>query len=167
MLYAKKYTSLVVKTLSFYKCYEILLQRHNIYKDSTVEEGNKLVTRPVGQLPANPPNTPALCGTGPAPPLIFASLLPSTGIILTCSFSPSSHLPSSFLNLCSSTPHLKSRSAIEHLLSPPIFVVAALCSLLHSKSTHLFFTFLCTFFSCIDLSICPTFVCCFNSIICY
>jgi hypothetical protein len=36
MLYTQKSTSLIVKTLALYKCYEILLQRHNIYKDPTV-----------------------------------------------------------------------------------------------------------------------------------
>jgi hypothetical protein len=44
-----------------------------------------------------------------------------------------------FLNLCNSTSHLE--SAMQHLLSPPLFLVAPPYSLLHSRSTHLFFTF--------------------------
>jgi hypothetical protein len=78
-----------------------------------------------------------------APPLpsYLAPLPPSQGIILAYSFSPSSHLPSSFFNLYSSALHLKSRSIAKHLFSPPLFLAAALRSLLHSRSIHLFFTF--------------------------
>jgi hypothetical protein len=75
--------------------------------------------------------------------LIPAPFPPSPSIILAYPLSPSSHLPSSFLNLCSSAPQLRSgsRSAMHHLLSPPFLIAAAPHSLLHSRSTHLFFTF--------------------------
>jgi hypothetical protein len=64
---------------------------------------------------------------------------PSLGIILACPLSPFSRLPSLFLNLCSSVPHLRSGSgfATQHLLSPPLLLAAAPYSLLHSRSTHL------------------------------
>jgi hypothetical protein len=78
-----------------------------------------------------------------APPLILAPLPPSPGIILACPLSPSFRLPSSFLNLCSLAPHLRStsRSIAQHILFPPLFLTTAPYSLLHSRSTHLFFTF--------------------------
>jgi hypothetical protein len=56
-------------------------------------------------------------------PLISTPLPPSPGIILVCHLSPSSHLPSSFLNLCSLAPHLK--SIAQHFLSPPLLLEPA------------------------------------------
>jgi hypothetical protein len=74
-----------------------------------------------------------------APPLPSLHTPSSSGIILACPLSPSSWLPSSFLNLYSSVPHL--RSTTQHLISPPLLLAAAPYSLLHSRSIHLFFTF--------------------------
>jgi hypothetical protein len=95
-----------------------------------------------------------------APPLIPAPLPPSPSIILACSLSPSSRLLSSFLNLYSSAPHLRSssRSAMHHLLSPPLLLATTPHSLLYSRSTHLFFTF-CFYYFC-TLGCCWCYWCC-------
>jgi hypothetical protein len=55
------------------------------------------------------------------PPFIPAPLSPSPGIILACPLSPSSRLPSSFLNLCSSDLPYNTSSQIYRtiLLSTP------------------------------------------------
>jgi hypothetical protein len=115
-------------------------------------------------LPKAPLGSAWLAGSWPP-------LLPSPDIILACPLSPSSSLPSSFLNLCSLVLHL--RFVAQHFLSPPLFLITFPYSLLHSRSTHLFFTFcfllftplilsangVVFFFSCIDLGVCLTFVC--------
>jgi hypothetical protein len=94
-------------------------------------------------IPGTPPKQRLAVGQLAAPPLIPGPLPPSPGIILACPLSPSSRLPSSFLNLCSSAPHLRSRSKYigQHLLLPPLLLAAAPYSLLHSRSSHLFFSF--------------------------
>jgi hypothetical protein len=109
-------------------------------KGGRINQDSELVARHRRAAPGQPACLPPSWHK-PHPSPQTHPLLPSPGIILAYHFSPSSRLPSSFLNLCSSAPHLRSRSAVEYFLSPPLFLAAAPCSLLHSRSTHLFFTF--------------------------
>ena len=94
-------------------------------------------------VPGTPPKQRLAVGQLAAPPLIPGPLPPSLGIILVCPLFPSFRLPSSFLNLCNSTPHLRSRSKSigQHLLLLPLLLAATPYSLLHSRSTNLFFSF--------------------------